>query len=42
MLDDEISNISENLDTDLTTLTLRCEILRERKRIRIINKRKNK
>ena len=28
MLDDEKSNISENLDVDLTTLILRCKILK--------------
>ena len=28
MLDDEISNVSENLDVDLTTLILRCEIFK--------------
>ena len=28
MLDDEISNISENVDVDLTTLILRCEIFK--------------
>ena len=28
MLIDEMSNISENLDVDLTTLILRCEIFK--------------
>ena len=28
MLDDEISNVSENLDVDLATLILRCEIFK--------------
>ena len=37
MLDDQISNISNNVDIDLTTL-----IYWERKKIRIISKRKNK
>ena len=29
MLDDEISNISENVDVDLTTLILRREIFKD-------------
>ena len=37
MLDDQISNISNNFEVDLTTL-----IYWERKKIRIISKRKNK
>ena len=37
MLDDQISNISNKVDIDLTTL-----IYWERKKIRIISKRKNK
>ena len=37
MLDDQISNTSNNVDIDLTTL-----IYWERKKIRIISKRKNK
>ena len=37
MLDDQISNISNNVDIDLTTL-----MYWERKKIRIISKRKNK
>ena len=37
MLDDQISNISNNYEVDLTTL-----IYWERKKIRIISKRKNK
>ena len=37
MLDDQISNISNNVDIDLTTL-----IYWKRKKIRIISKRKNK
>ena len=46
MLDDEKSNISENLDVDLTTLILRCKILkifeRERELGLSAKKKKNK
>ena len=45
MLDDEKSNISENLDVDLTTLILRCKILKifEREReLGLSAKKKNK
>ena len=34
MLDDEISNISETLDVDLTTSLLRCEIFKNFERER--------
>ena len=34
MLDDEISNISKDLDVDLTTLILRCEIFKNAERER--------
>ena len=34
MLIDEMSNISENLDVDLTTLILRCEIFKNFERER--------